>query len=141
MTNRFGTILLTAALIAIPTWTAATGGITPEEVFQPTIDWGGIPGTWEILPQDDPLAEPNARNLSTEPRAIMTLREDGTCRVINKDHRAGSDGLWTHEGHKMFVTFPDGSRVDYFVYGIRGDFMITRSPYPDGRDELWARVR
>ncbi|MEW6351550.1 MAG: hypothetical protein AB1646_21060 [Thermodesulfobacteriota bacterium] len=141
MTKRLGTILLAAGLLALPSGAAATGGITPEEIFQSTIDWRVIPGTWEVLPQDNPLAEPKAKNLAAEPRAIMTLRQDGTCRVINKTYRAGSDGLWTHDGHRMFVKFPDGSRVDYFVYGIRGDFMITRSPHPGGRDELWARVK
>ena len=70
----------------------------------------------------------------------MTLRKDGTCR-LNKKHPAGSDALWTHDDRKIFVTFSDDSRADFFVYGIRGDFMITRSPPQLGKDELWARVK
>jgi hypothetical protein len=141
MIHRNGLPLLAALLLAVPSLGSAAGGITPEEIFQRIIDWGLVIGTWEVLPEDNPLAEAKAKDSNTKPRSIMTLRKDGTCRVINKRYPAGSDGLWTHEDHKMFVTFQDGSRFDFFVYGIRRDFMITRSPLPTGEDELWARVK
>ena len=35
----------------------------------------------------------------------MALRKDGTCRIFNKEHPTGSDGLWTFDDHKMSIAF------------------------------------
>lgn len=119
---------------------AYAGGIAPEQIFQASIDWGKIIGTWEVLPEDNPLSEKTRTGGADPHRSIMTLRKDGTCRVFDKVRTLGSDGLWTFEDHEMAISFPAGLRIDFFVYGIRGDFMITRSPAKGGKDQLWSRV-
>lgn len=120
---------------------AQHGGITPEQIYQREIEWAQLIGTWEVLPEENPLAENSKSNPNPSHRTLMTLRKDGTCRVFNKDHPTGSDGMWTFENHEMFITFPNGSPMEYFVYGVKRDFMITRSPIKDGRDQLWSRVK
>lgn len=119
----------------------AAGGITPEQIYQAKIDWERVIGTWEALPDDDPLAE-NGKNSGKSPQpTLITLRKDGTCRVISKDRPLGSDGLWTSNDHGMFMTFPDKSHLGFYVYGLKGDFMITQSPPHTGKDQLWGRVK
>ncbi len=117
------------------------GGITPEQIYQPTIDWNDLIGTWEVLPEDNPLDEKARTDRRQADRMLMTLRKDGTCRVFSKAHPMGSDGLWTAEDHRMLITFPNGNKVDFYVYGIKADFMITLSPIKDGKDLLWSRVK
>jgi hypothetical protein len=116
-------------------------GISPEQIYQPAVDWSMVVGTWEILPDDNPLSENHERGPQPKVRTIMTLRKDGTCRMFDKKHPAGADSLWTYEHHEMFIRFPDGSSVGLFVYGVRGDYMVTRSPIKAGKDQLWSRVK
>jgi len=120
---------------------AGAGEIAPEQIFQPVINLESLIGSWEVLPEQHPLEETNKVNPKLSHRTLMALRKDGTCRFFNKEHPTGSDGLWTLEDHKMFITFNDGSRVGYYVYGIKGDFMVTRTPVKEGKDQLWSRVK
>jgi hypothetical protein len=133
--------VLLMLLTIFPQAGAADGGITPEKIYQHSIDWKTVVGTWEVLPEEDPLDENNKIRSSASSRTLMTLRKDGTCRIFNKEHPMGSDGLWTFERHEMFVTFSTGSRVEFYVYGVKGDFMVTRSPIKEGRNQLWSRVK
>lgn len=119
----------------------ASGGITPEQIFQPTIDWPSLIGTWEVLPDDSPLAEPDKSDAKAKIRTMLALRKDGTCRIFDPNHPNGSDGLWTWKDHEMVITLPGSAHVDFYVYGIKGDFMITRSPIKDGKDQLWSRIK
>ena len=135
----FFVIILLAALV--PQFATAGGGITPEQIYQPKIDWQLLIGTWEVLPDENPLSETAKNDPKPKFRVIMALRKDGTCRIFTRNHRAGSDGLWTFEDHKMFIKLPDGSVNDYYVYGVKQDFMMTRSPENGGRDQLWSRVK
>jgi hypothetical protein len=115
--------------------------MTPEQIYQPRLNWEQVIGTWEILPDDNPLSENSKNKKKLSIRTLMTLRKDGTCRIFNKDYPDGSDGLWTFDNHKMFISFADASRIDYYVYGVKADFMMTRTPIKGGRDQLWSRVR
>jgi len=135
--------MLLPLIFAIVASTAAyaVGGITPEQIYQQAVDWQAVIGTWEVLPEDNPLAEKGKTAPPPSSRTLMTLRKDGTCRVFSKDHPTGSDGLWTFESHEMHIRLPDGSKAEFFVYGVRGDFMVTRSPIRDGKDQLWSRVK
>jgi hypothetical protein len=119
----------------------AAGGMTPEQIFQQTIDWNLVVGTWEVLPDDNPLAEKPNNGPVAGHRTMMALRKDGTCRIFSKDFPTGSDGMWYYEDHSMFVRFPNSTLVNYYVYGVKGDFMVTRSPARDGKDQLWSRVK
>jgi len=140
--RRFFSWLLFVGLVAAGSHLhAQQSGITPEQIYQREIEWAHLIGTWEVLPEENPLAENSKSNATPSHRTLMTLRKDGTCRVFNKDHRTGSDAIWTFENHEMFITFPNGSRIEYFVYGVKKDFMITRSPIKDGRDQLWSRIK
>lgn len=137
-------VLLPVVMIALAAGAAAglrERGITPEQIYQPALDGQSLIGTWEVLPDDNPLAEKENSAGSLPHRTIITLRKDGTCRVFDRDRPQGSDGLWTSEGHQMFISFPGGDQLEYFVYGVRGDFMVTRSPIKDGKDQLWSRVK
>jgi len=134
--------LLGVGLI-LATWhgpVLGSGGITPEQIFQNTIDWQSLISTWEALPNEHPLGEREPGNSKPPARVLMTLRKDGTCRIFNQEHPLGSDGLWILEGHEMFISLPGGSKMEFFVYGIKGGFMVTRSPIQGGQDQLWARV-
>jgi len=138
------TIFLPVILIVLAASATAglrEGGVTPEQIYQPTLDGQSLIGTWEVLPDDNPLAEKDSNAAKLPHRTIITLRKDGTCRVFDRDRPQGSDGLWTSEGHQMFISFPGGEQLEYFIYGVRGDFMITRSPIKDGKDQLWSRVK
>ncbi len=132
-------LILVIVLHTIPA--SGAGGIAPEQIFQPVIDLQKLIGTWEVLPDEHPLEETSKTNLNSAQRTLMALRKDGTCRFFNKEHPTGSDGLWTLEDHKMFITFNNGSRLGYYVYGIKGDFMVTRTPVKEGKDQLWSRVK
>jgi hypothetical protein len=137
--NKFRAFLI-FGLIAFLTSNACSDGLVPEKIFQNVIDWNEAVGIWEILPEDNPLAESRTEIKQAE-RALMTLRKDGTCRVIDKESPTGADGLWAHDDHGFQITFRQGTRKDFFVYGIKWDFMITRSPAKDGTDQLWSRVK
>ena len=132
-----GSLLLTA-VGQVP---AGGVGITPEQIFQSDIKLADLFGTWEVIPEESPLAEPSEKNTQTFLRTLMTLRKDGTCRVFNKDNPRGSDGIWTLKGHQMHLSFSQSRALEYFVYGVKGDFMVTRTPIKDGRDQLWSRVK
>lgn len=119
----------------------AAAGITPEQIYQAKIDWDKVIGTWEALPDDDPLAENGQNGGKRAQPTLMTLRKDGTCRVLNKERPLGSDGLWTSNDHSMSITFPDKAHMELYVYGLKGDFMITQSPPRTGKDQLWGRVK
>ncbi len=129
-------LLTTAA--QVPTRGA---GITPEQIFQPQINMDHLLGTWEVLPEESPLGEQAEKNSKPFSRTLMTLRKDGTCRVFNVDNPAGSDGMWTLTGHQMHISFSESPSLEYFIYGVKGDFMVTRTPIKDGRDQLWSRVK
>ncbi len=134
-------IILFAMVVVVPRILSAEGGITPEQIFQQGIDWDKLIGTWEVLPNDNPLDEKVKNNRRQADRMLMTLRKDGTCRVFNKDYPLGSDGLWKSDDHRMIITFPNGRTLDLFVYGIKGDFMMALSPIKNGKDLLWSRVK
>lgn len=131
-------------ILLVTTWPSSAfgdAGITAEQIFQTNIDWKIVTGTWEVLPEENPLSENGKTQSKASHRALMTLRKDGTCRVFNKLYPAGSDAIWTLEDHKLFITFPNGSLAEHYVYGVRGDFMITRTPASNGTDKLWSRVK
>ncbi len=125
----------------IPAPTAGAEGITPEQIFQAVIDWNSLIGTWEVLPEGSPLQEKSQGNEQTSARTLMTLRVDGTCRVFDKAHPHGSDGLWTFEDHEMFITFKNAVGIELYIYGVKADFMVTRSPIKGGKDQLWSRIK
>jgi hypothetical protein len=134
-------VVLFLFIAAFPRILPGAGGITPEQIYQPTIDWNKLIGTWEVLPDEHPLGEKVKNNRRQGDRMLMTLRKDGTCRVFNKEYPLGSDGIWTSEDHKMIITFPDGGKLDLFIYGIKGDFMVAMTPINNGKDFLWSRVK
>jgi len=127
--------------VTLSATTILAGGATPEQIYQPVINWDRVEGTWEILPDENPLAEKGKGRPQGQFRTIMTLRKDGTCRVFNEDHPMGTDGTWNRQEHEMFISFPSGTRVEFYVYGVKGDFMVTRSPIKGGKDQLWSRVK
>ncbi len=120
---------------------ADSGGITPEQIYQPKVDWAQLIGTWEALPDESPLEERPKKVAASSLRILMTLRKDGTCRVFNRDHPSGADGLWTFDDHAMFITFPNAKRLKYYVYGVKDDFMVTRNLQGAEIDLLWSRVK
>jgi hypothetical protein len=124
-----------------PQISIASSNITPEQIFQPDIHWPSLIGTWEVLPEDSPLAEPETNGQKAKIRTMLALRKDGTCRIFDHNHPTGSDGLWTWKDHEMVITLPGSANVGFYVYGIKGDFMITRSPIKNGKDQLWSRVK
>jgi hypothetical protein len=132
---------LVILIVALPQTVRAEGGITPEQIFQPAVKSASLVGTWEVLPEETPLAEQEEREPKVRPRTLLALRKDFTCRIFNENHPAGSDGLWTFENHELFITLPSSAKVEFYVYGIKGDFMMTRSPIKEGKDQLWSRVK
>lgn len=120
---------------------AGSGGVTPEQIFQPSIDWQTVFGTWEVIPEGHPLSESPGRTMRRDATTLLTLRKDGTCRIFDRDHPAGADGIWTFENHEMYVKLHSGKERSYYIYGVKGDFMVTRSPVNGGIDQLWSRVR
>jgi hypothetical protein len=141
MRLRVGFLFLALLLVCFEHSSGAAEGIAPEQIFQSVVDWNSLIGTWEVLPDDNPLDEKGRSSEKASHRVLMTLRKDGTCRIFDQDNPTGADGLWMLEDHDMSVTFKDGHRVDFFVYGIKRDFMVTRSPIKQGRDQLWSRVK
>lgn len=118
-----------------------SGGITPEEIYQQNLDLRSLLGTWEKLPEVNPLAEKSVKNPDLEFRTLLTLRKDGTCRVFDGSNVSGTDGTWKSDNHNVFVDLPGNIRIEFFVYGVKGDFMVTRSPLENGLDQLWSRVK
>ena len=118
-----------------------TGGITPEQIYQSTIDLNDLIGTWEILPEGNPLEETPKGAQQASERTLLTLRVDGTFRLFDKDHPNGSDGLWTFDQHEMHLTFKNAPDLEFYVYGVKSDFMVTRTPIKDGNDQLWSRIK
>ncbi|MEW6113691.1 MAG: hypothetical protein AB1664_16280 [Thermodesulfobacteriota bacterium] len=135
--------LVALLLVAIPQFCLSDVGITPEQIYQPEIAWQLLIGTWEALPDENPLAEGTRSAANGPHRTLMTLRKDGTCRVFNEDHPTGSDGLWVFQNQSrgIFIKFPGGASVEYYVYGIRDGYMVTRSGGKNGRDQLWSAVK
>jgi len=141
MRSALTSLVILLCVAGAPLWVPAGGGITPEQIYQDAIKWDNVVGTWEILPETNPLGENGKDGQKPSHRPLMTLRKDGTCRVFNQEFPMGRDGMWTMGDHEMFITFQEGSRIDFFVYGVKGDFMITRSPAKEGKDQLWSRVK
>jgi hypothetical protein len=141
MRSIWSLFLLFAMLFPAAGPVLAGGGITPEQIYQAKIDWDRVIGTWEALPDDDPLAETEKNSSKPSHPTLITLRKDGTCRVLSKERPLGSDGLWTASDHGMIINFPDTSRMELYVYGLTGEFMITQCPPETGKDQLWGRVR
>lgn len=135
-----GIVVLTILLCGIPDRSGGNG-ITPEQIYQPEIKLHHLIGTWEILPENNPLAEATKTNPSVSQRTLMTLRVDGTCRIFDKTHPEGSDGLWTFEDHAMYITFKNSPGIEFYVYGVKADFMVTRSPIKQGKDQLWSKIK
>ncbi|MFH0824771.1 MAG: hypothetical protein V2B18_18620 [Pseudomonadota bacterium] len=131
---------LVAALMVCPA-SSYGGGITPEQIYQPKIEWEQLIGTWEILPDDGPLAEKGATVSKPSFRVIMALRKDGTCRVFSENRTAGEDGLWTLENRKVSIALKDSSKTIYHVYGVKGDFMVTSLEGEKDVHQLWSRVK
>jgi len=138
-----GTLLATLALFiaALPHEARGSGGITPEQIFQPVVGWDSLIGTWEVLTEENPLAEKDRQEAKSRHRTLLALRKDGTCRIFDPDHPSGSDGLWTFEDHEILINLPSSLKIGFYVYGVKGDFMITRSPVQGGKDQLWSRVK
>jgi hypothetical protein len=135
-----GIIMVTMLLCGLP-GSSMGNGITPEQIYQPEIKLNHLIGTWEILPENNPLEEATKTNPSASQRTLMTLRVDGTCRIFDKAHPEGSDGLWTFEDHAMFITFKNAPGIEFYVYGVKADFMVTRSPIKQGKDQLWSKIK
>lgn len=133
-------LLSLAGIASIFGSSTGSGGVTPEQIFQPSIDWQAVFGTWEVIPEGHPLSENANRMLRQDRATLLTLRRDGTCRMFDKDHPAGADGIWTFESHEMYIKLHGGSERDFYIYGVKGDFMVTRSPIQGGKDQLWSRI-
>ena len=140
---RLKMALILVAFCVFPSFPplAITGGITPEQIYQSVIDWNNLIGTWEVLPEGSPLEEAPKRGQQASERTLMTLRVDGTCRVFDKNHPNGSDGIWTFDQHEMFMTFKNAPGIEFYVYGVKGDFMVARTPIKGGKDQLWSRIK
>jgi hypothetical protein len=126
--------------LVAPNITVASVGITPEQIFQPTIDINHLIGTWEELPDTSPLQDTGSIHTSVA-RTLITLRKDGTCRYFSKSMPMGSDGLWVLEDHEIQIKLKNSSEIIYYVYGIKDDFMITKSKISNDKDVLWAKVK
>ncbi|HMK34222.1 MAG TPA: hypothetical protein VK463_04075 [Desulfomonilaceae bacterium] len=141
MKYRPGYLLVLFFLMWVPHNSWAAEGIAPERIYQQTIDVNTLIATWEVLPDENPLDERNATPENASHRTLMTLRKDGTCRVFNQDNPTGSDGLWTLEDHDVLVSLKNGKHMEFYVYGVKGDFMVARSPIKEGKDQLWSKVK
>ncbi|MBI4963714.1 MAG: hypothetical protein HY913_10610 [Desulfomonile tiedjei] len=130
-------ILVTASVQDV----RGAGGIAPEQIFQEIVKPESLIGTWEVLPDETPLAEQEVREAKSRPRTLLTLRKDFTGRIFDLDHPSGSDGSWIFENHALLITLQSGAKVEFYVYGVKGDFMVTRSPIKGGKDQLWSRVK
>jgi hypothetical protein len=138
---KFSSVFASILLILILCQTGICQGLAPEQIYQSSVDAKALIGTWEILPDENPLAEKEKNGETTSPRVLMAIRKDGTCRIFNADHPAGADATWVFEDHELVVTFKNSNRIDFFVYGIKSDFMVARSPVKNGKDQLWSRVK
>ena len=128
-------------IISSLSFSYSSGGITPEQIFQASLDWQSVIGTWEKLPDENPLAEIQNSVKAPAFRSLITLRKDGTCRIFNESYPGGADGVWSSDDHRIFVTLPGKAKIDMYVYGVKGDFMMTRTPEKNGLDQLWSRVK
>lgn len=129
------------SLNCLPTASYSSGGITPEQIYQANLQWHNVVGSWEKLPEDNPLAENPANLKEADFRSLITLRKDGTCRIFSETYPVGIDGVWSFNDHSIHVTLPNQVKMDMYVYGVKGDFMITRTPAKNGLDQLWSRVK
>ena len=138
----FNLIVLTVlqCILFEPCWCFAVG-ITPEQIYQADIDQQKLLGTWEKLPEVNPLSEAPGRNSNQGFRTLMTLRKDGTCRIFDSSNPSGTDGIWTYKDHGISITLSQATHLEFFIYGIKDDFMVTRSPINRGTDQLWSRVK
>ena len=136
-----GFLLTVFLIIYSVSFSHSSGGITPEQIFQPNLDWQTVIGTWEKLPEENPLAEKQNSVKTPAFRSLITLRKDGTCRIFNESYPAGADGVWSSDDHRIFVTIPGKAKIDMYVYGVKGDFMMTRTQEKNGMDQLWSRVK
>ncbi len=116
-------------------------GVTPEQIYQATLNMNDLIGTWEALPEENPLEEKAGPKGNGLHRSLLTLRRDGTCRVFDTANPSGSDCIWALEDHELHIRFSKGVTQEYFVYGVRSEFMVTRSPIKSGQDQLWSRVK
>jgi hypothetical protein len=119
----------------------AAEGLKPEQIYQPKIDCNTAIGTWEILPDTPPLEKKDKDPEKPANRTLMTLRKDGTCRLFDDDHPLGADGKWTCGDHELTILLSKEVRLELFVYGIKGDFMITTVRNGQTPDQLWSRVK
>lgn len=141
LVNAYLLFALMIAIAAHPGSAKGAGGITPEQIFQPEVTEDSLMGTWEVLPEETPLAEQERPVVKARPRILLALRKDFTCRIFNQEHPTGSDGRWNLKNHELSITLPSRATVEFYVYGVKGDFMITRSPIKEGKDQLWSRVK
>lgn len=129
-------------LMAVFITRAAAGVPAPELIYSDKAPREeSLIGTWEVLPDVDPLAEKHAQQEPKKCRILVTLRQDGTCRVFNEDYPNGSDGVWFFSNRRVFIKFPSGVTVNYYVYGVKGPYMVTTRLGREGPDQLWSRVR
>jgi hypothetical protein len=115
-------------------------GISPEQIYQNVINMSEVLGTWEALPEDHPLEESKNKNLATI-RDLLTIRQDGTCRIFDETKPNGVDGIWELDDHELRMKFRDTTKKIFFIYGIRNNFMVTRSETQMGKHQLWAKVK
>lgn len=133
--------LLTLSIFCFDVDSGLAVGIAPEQIYQENLDLASILGTWEKLPEINPLAEKSEGKTNPEFRTLLTLRKDGTCRVFDGENVSGADGTWKHDNHNVIIMLSGAIKLTFYVYGIKGDFMVTRSPLGNGVDQLWSRVK
>lgn len=135
-------LLLGTLLLALPI-SGHAQGVTPEQIYQQVISVDEITGAWEILPEENPLTDSGNENKDSR-RKLLTLRKDGTCRILDEVNHVVTDGTWRLDEHELHLHPKGGSKSayrTYFVYGIRNGFMVTRLKGVKGKDELWSRIK
>lgn len=135
-------LLLGTLLLSVPVTTHAQG-VTPEQIYQQVVSVNDITGAWEILPQENPLMETGNENKDSR-RKLLTLRKDGTCRILDEADQVVTDGTWRLDDHELHLHPKGGAKKayrTYFVYGIRNGFMVTRLKGAKAKDELWSRIK
>ncbi len=132
-------LIILSLLICRPV-PAEAQGIAPEQIFQSTLRMKDLIGSWEALLEHHPLEEKSVAS-DRKARTLLTLRRDGTSRLFDQANPTGTDGLWTLEDHLLQIKFKNQSQKTFFIYGIKMDFMVTRTPMKDGRDQLWSKIK